>query len=144
MTSRTRMIAGLMSVATVLSVATVVRAQSDDMRAVIPFEFKAGKASLPAGTYTVTRGGVVGNALQLRSMRGGAILLSGPADNGVGGTETQLTFHRYGDSYFLRQIRFSKDREYTLPTTVAEREMIRASAETQGPSQVVVTIAAAR
>jgi hypothetical protein len=144
MTPRTRIIVGAMSVATLLAGATV-RAQSDELRAVIPFEFKAGQASLPAGTYTVTRGmGAAGNAVQLRSLRGGAFLLPIPDAKGGGDVAAQLTFHRYGDRYFLHQIRFSRDREFTLPTTSAEREMVRASTDAGGPSQVVVTIAASR
>jgi hypothetical protein len=141
MTPRTAIIVGLVSVASLVGGATV-KAQSNEMRAVIPFDFKAGTASLPAGTYSVTRQGATWNAVQLRSTSGGAILLPSGAADGVGGAETQLTFHRYGDRYFLHQIRFSRDREYTFPATVAEREMIRAAADSHGPERAVVTIAA--
>jgi hypothetical protein len=143
MTPRTGIIVGLVGFASIVGGATL-RAQTNDMRAVIPFEFKAGKASLPAGTYTVARQGATGNAVVLRTLRGGAILLPGAVADGVGGGDTQLTFHRYGDRYFLHQIRFSRDREYTLPATTAEREMIRAAADANGPEQTVVTIAATR
>jgi hypothetical protein len=143
MTPRTGIIVGLVGVASLVG-ATTVRAQSDGMRAVIPFEFKAGKATLPAGTYTVSQQGATSNAVQLRTLRGGAFLLPQGAKMGVGGQETQLTFNRYGDQYFLHQIRFSRDREFTLPASLAEREMIRAAADAHGPGQVLVTVAAAR
>lgn len=143
MTARTGIIVGLVGVASLLGGGSA-RAQSDDMRAAIPFEFKAGKATLPAGTYSVTRQGATGNVVQLRTLRGGAMLLTRGSQVGTGGEATQLTFHRYGDRYFLHQIRFSRDREYSFPATTAEREMIRAAADAHGPEQVVVTIAAAR
>ena len=141
MTPRTGLIVGLVSAASLVGVATV-RAQSNAMRAVIPFEFKAGTASLPAGTYSVTQQGATGNAVQLRTTQAGVFLLASGASNGVGGAATQLTFNRYGDRYFLHQIRFARDREFTLPATVAEREMIRAAADAHGPEKVVVAIAA--
>src|SRR6476620_9121712 len=70
MTTRPGIIVGLGGVASLVG-APPVRAQSDGMRAVIPFEFKAGKTTLPAGTYTVSQQGATSNALQLRTLRGG-------------------------------------------------------------------------
>ncbi len=89
-----------------------MRAQSNGIRAVIPFEFKAGKATLPAGTYTLSQQGATSNVVQLRTLGSGATPLPQGAQVGVGGQDTQLTFNRYGDQYFLHQIvRFSRDRD---------------------------------
>ena len=143
MTPRTAIIVGLVGVAS-LGGATTVRAQSNGIRAVIPFEFKAGKATLPAGTYTLSQQGATSNVVQLRTLGSGAMLLPQGAQVGVGGQDTQLTFNRYGDQYFLHQIRFSRDREYTLPASVAEREMIRAAADAHGPGLVLLTVGGAR
>jgi hypothetical protein len=143
MTPRTRIIVGAMSIATLFGGATA-RAQTNDLRAVIPFEFRAGETMLPSGTYMVKRGLGSGSAVQLRTVRGGVIFMTGPAATGKDGAATQLTFNKYGDSYFLHAIRFAQDREYTLPASKAEREIVRESADKGRESPIVVTVTAVR
>jgi hypothetical protein len=136
------MVVGVMGIVTALA-GVAATAQAQDMRAVIPFEFKAAGRTLPAGTYFVTP--LPGSStFQLRSSRGGVIFMVPGADRQETPNAPQLTFNKYGERYFLHQIRLSDSREYTLRRTVAERELVRAQAEGHGPAPTVVTIAATR
>ena len=76
----------------------------------IPFEFSAGKTTLPAGIYTVKR--LSGNNVTLRSEDGrSSAILNAPVTN----TSTdpnaveRLVFERYGDQYALSQIWLTAD-----------------------------------
>ena len=143
MTSRARIVAVGMSVMTLLG-GVAARADAQDLRAVIPFEFTVSGKTLPAGTYDVSRMFQSQDTLQLRSIHGGVMVLGGPASRGDGTNATQLTFNRYGERYFISRIRFSGDREYTLQPSAAEREMVKSVAEGRSPAATVVTVAAAR
>jgi hypothetical protein len=143
MTSRARIVAVGMSVMTLVG-GIAARADAQDLRASIPFEFTVSGKTLPAGTYQVTTMFGSLDVLQLRSERGGVMVLAGPKSRGDGTNATQLTFNRYGDRYFASRIRFSSDREYTLPPSNEEREMVKKVADGSSPAATVVTIAAAR
>jgi hypothetical protein len=109
----------------------------------IPFAFSVGKASLPAGKYTIT---VLNNSsdrkiLQIRSVdgRASAMVLT----TGVTGTATddaKLVFDRYGDRYFFAQARLAGD-----PTSLAavkssaERASRRALAKTGKKTVIEIT-----
>ena len=143
MTSRARIAVVGMSVMTLLG-GVAARAESQELRAAIPFEFIVSGKTLPAGTYDVsTMFGSLG-AVQLRSERGGVMVLAGPASRGDGSQATELSFNRYGDRYFISRIRFSSDREYKVQPSTAEREMVKAVAEGRSPAATVVKVAAVR
>jgi|SRR5579862_795830 len=78
------------------------KAQTREVRADIPFDFTAGRSSMPAGSYSITSDNnitvVIHNGRQSAS-----ILRSAPVeeDTSKGG---RLIFKKYGDQYFLRQI----------------------------------------
>ena len=137
--SRTHMLVGTVGVAVLLA-GSAVKAQAQELRANIPFEFSTADKMLPAGTYWIERLFGSPGAVQLRSLHGGVILLTGPASTDRSTAGPQLTFHRYGDRYFLRQIRFSGSREYTVPPTLAERELARARADGRAPAPAIVTV----
>jgi len=93
----------------VLFSAMTARAQSSGhglLVANIPFEFKVGKAILPAGEYTVNQvNPAAPNAvLQIRSVdgRAGAMVqmtqVAGKKDE-----STRLIFNRYGNRYFFAE-----------------------------------------
>jgi hypothetical protein len=143
MTTRARIVVTAMSVATLL-VGAAPKAHAQDLRMVIPFEFKAAGTTLQAGTYMLTRVFGSANAFELRSMRGGVIFMTGPSERGTGVNAAQLTFNRYGDRYFLRDIRFSRDRAYSMHPTTEERELVKRQADGRTVRPTVVTIAAQR
>jgi hypothetical protein len=142
MTLRTRAIVGVGAVLAIMSGATAT-ANAQDLRTHIPFEFKAGETVLPAGTYDITTAFGSPSVVKLRWERGGVILMTNVSSDNKRG-DPQLTFRRYGDQYFLRDIRFSGDRTLNLRPSPAELEMQRASNEGKGPAPTLVTVAAHR
>src|SRR5689334_13743965 len=90
---------------------TSVHAQSPTKVEVnIPFEFSAGKTTLPAGVYTVKR--LAGNNVTLRSEDGrSTAILNAPVTNNSSDPNAgeRLVFERYGDQYALSQIWLTAD-----------------------------------
>jgi hypothetical protein len=143
MTPHARIFITAMSVATLLAGAAP-KAESQDLRTVIPFEFKAAGTTLHAGTYMLTPVFGTANAFELRSVHGGTIFMTGPSERGGKVNAAQLTFNRYGERYFLSSIRFSRDRAYTMHRTTEERELVKTQAAGRTVRPTVVTIAAHR
>jgi hypothetical protein len=78
------------------------------MSAQIPFAFIVGEQTLPAGTYEVRRLGDDRNLLRIQNIddrRDVAIFITGLLDEGDWIRQNKLVFHRFGDIYFLAQIR---------------------------------------
>ena len=88
-----------------LGVVNSAKAQNHEIRVTIPFDFTFGRVLLPAGDYTINSPNqitvVVDNGKQ-----NAAVLRSAPADDDRTGVD-KLVFQRYGNQYFLRQIRCS-------------------------------------
>ncbi|HEU5133356.1 MAG TPA: hypothetical protein VFT26_14675 [Pyrinomonadaceae bacterium] len=71
----------------------------------IPFEFSAGKTTLPAGVYSIKR--MSGNNVTLRSEDGkSSVILNAPVTNTSSDPNAveRIVFERYGDGYALSQI----------------------------------------
>lgn len=108
-----------------------VYGQAATLVADIPFAFQVGKKVMPAGTYEVVEGITASGAILLKSRTSDAkafVLTIGSQKNQEP-EEGSLTFHRYGNKYFLSSIWKPGNlvgRE--LPTTPAEREMAKNSA----------------
>lgn len=69
----------------------------------VPFEFVAGGATLPAGTYTVGRISVdASSGIAIRTYGHGAFALPMVVD-GTPAKEPKLSFERVGDKYFLTE-----------------------------------------
>ena len=78
----------------------------------IPFEFTVGKATLPAGRYTVTVMNPTSDRkiLQIRQIEGRASAMV--ITNDVAGDTSEnakLVFHRYGDRYYFAQSQMAGD-----------------------------------
>ena len=76
----------------------------------IPFEFSAGKTTMPAGIYTIKR--LAGDNVTLRSEDGKArVILNAPVSNNSSDPNAveRLVFERYGDQYALSQIWLTAD-----------------------------------
>jgi len=88
---------------------------SGELRAKIPFEFHAGGATLPAGTYTINVvSGLVSNLLEIRSDDNGAaaaLLQTMDVDSTNISTTAQLLFDQKGGDYYLAEI-FGHDGNY--------------------------------
>lgn len=72
------------------------------VRAAIPFEFRAGDTVLPAGDYRIKY--ITPNTVLIEARSGEALTLVPVASKGVEGQAAKLVFHRYGNTYFLRQL----------------------------------------
>lgn len=79
-----------------------LQAEEHYLKANIPFEFRAGQTVMPAGEYIIKEDGLL---LVVREARGKSIctLMSIAADAHKTGS-ARVTFHRYGDTYFLNSI----------------------------------------
>lgn len=96
----------------------------------VPFDFSAGKASLKAGTYVITRKSdsmlQIRHANEKKTILVNAPLTIGSRDYRAG---ERLVFNRYGDEYFLTQVWFTADQgKQLLPSnaeTSAARELVK-------------------
>lgn len=81
-------------------------AQSEEVRAKIPFDFVVNKTTMPAGTYSIARTGITSDATVIRGLNCKAAMLVGTMQRGSAkiNDRSKLVFHRYGDRYFLSQI----------------------------------------
>ena len=101
-------------------------------RAVIPFDFIVRGRTLPAGTYTIRRINDSSEALEIENFRLNSHIMfeTEPFESRSAPERSELVFHRYGDTYFLRQVRTAGEEEgLALATSRAERELQRESAK---------------
>lgn len=111
----------ILLLATGLSSAQIGR---QPVKATIPFDFMAGRTSLPAGEYTVAALSDIGTLWVSGDSSEKALLNSQAVQASMPAAATKLVFHRYGDQYFLRQIWVQGEiRGRELPETRMEREL---------------------
>ena len=117
-------------------------AQNLPVKANIPFDFVAGKATIPSGEYRIEAVNDSSRALVIRSAsgKGMEMVLSTPCESLNAADATKLVFNRYGDRYFLSQIWVAGEKAgHALPKTHRERELAR-----DYPAQQVVLMAQTR
>jgi len=93
----------------------------------IPFDFQVNQTALPAGTYTVIMDSNV-ITIRLRNNDTGKSILLMPPGRDANKSEPKLSFHHYGDHYFLSAIYADGNLGYTLNKGSLEREMERGGA----------------
>src|SRR5262245_9381894 len=116
-------------------------AQYNMVVANVPFEFKIGETSLPPDAYRVSRVDGHTNVLQVRSFRRGIFVFGYRVESQDGNESPRLVFHRYGDDYFLREIRFLGSFGMNLPETVEEREAQRRADRSGSDLETVAVVA---
>ena len=106
--------------------ATVSEAQSLNLRVTIPFEFRAGKQVMPAGEYTLQDHGPWLILRQQDTGRSSGFLISNGVVRSNENRSASVTFHRYGEIYFLSAVwaGYSRDGREVPPTPV-EKELAR-------------------
>ena len=83
-----------------------VHAQAAAMRIHIPFQFHVGDTRFPSGAYVVQKSG---EAIKVSDQDGHTVMiLSTAAWNPSAKMSNRLTFNRYGDDYFLSEVRWSQ------------------------------------
>ena len=125
----------LFSVASFVSIGQVM-AQDHAVQATIPFEFAAGNKVLPAGTYTIATESanmIVISNHDLPAVE--AAVLLDPKDS----KRQVLVFDRYGDRYFLSEIRcHNSGMSLKLPPSKLEKTARQQQASLQMASQVLI------
>ena len=121
--------AALVAVATLLMAGSAL-AQDHVATANIPFSFTINKRVLPAGNYTLGGDSNMSNVLSLMNREKGVhVLVMSVTVPSAWADSSTMIFHRYGNEYFLREIRSSDpSTDLRFPITGAEKRA-RAQAE---------------
>jgi hypothetical protein len=142
-----RMLTGLVATAAaVITFAAVVpaSAQDVDLAAHVPFEFKVGKTSLPRDAYQLSRLNGHADVLLVRGARKTVLIRGEQLGRQSGEENPSLVFHRYGDQYFLREIRFAGRTRVDLPETKEERDAAEGRADRASATLETVVVPAGR
>jgi len=113
----------LLVAATLLTTGSAV-AQDHRVKATIPFNFTVNDSWLPAGTYTIGSDSNSPNVLNIRDRANSVhILAMGLPDPRDSEKVGKLVFHRYGNQYFLSEIRCgSASMNVHFPATKLEKK----------------------
>jgi hypothetical protein len=139
----TRLVTGFAAVAALTTIAPV-RAQEIHLTARVPFEFAVGNTNLPSDTYHLSRMNGHPEMVLLRGDRRGVFVRTIEERLRRDGAQPSLVFHRYGNQYFLREIRWEETARLDLPETKAERDAAEGRADRAAARKETVTIAAER
>jgi hypothetical protein len=101
-----RILATALFVASTFLTAASAVAQDHQVKATVPFNFTVNNSWLPAGTYTISSNSNTPHILSIgdRAKRV-HILAVGLPDSRDSEKVGKLVFHRYGNQYFLSEIR---------------------------------------
>jgi len=105
-------------------------AQDHAVQATVPFNFTVNSTTLPAGNYTLGSDISSSHVLRITDRQKGAHAMVVTQPSSAGNKEANvLVFHRYGNEYFLSEIRSDASSMYLrIPTSKQEK---RAKAETE-------------
>lgn len=106
------------------------------MKVDVPFSFRAGHGTLPAGQYSITRAGI-GQSILLSSGRRGVEIMTPASTEGQKVETAKLVFHRYGNEYFLAEVWTNTD-DSVRNLAVSQRERQMAKAAGASPEFAVV------
>jgi hypothetical protein len=123
-----RLVTAFAAAAALASVAPVHAQQDVRVTARVPFEFAVGNANLPPDTYRLSRVNGHQEMLLLRGDRTGAFVRTIQERLARDGAPPSLLFHRYGNQYFLREVRWEETARLDLPETKAERDAAKGRA----------------
>jgi hypothetical protein len=105
-------------------------AQDHLVKATVPFNFTVGDQALPSGTYTIGSRMTTADVLAIRNWDKKVNILSmGLPNQGNPGHDNTLVFHKYGNQYYLSEIRSEgASIDVRFPVSKAEKRA-RAQAE---------------
>ena len=119
--------------------AASLQAQSHEVRADIPFSFAVGSKQLPAGHYTFLTGPSYTMVIRNTDRETTILSKTEEAFHSVGYLNI-LVFNKYGDDYFLREIRCpSIAMNVEIPQSKLEKQ-IRVQAAGLGPNQTLLAL----
>jgi hypothetical protein len=114
-------------------VASSAPAQDHMVKATVPFNFTVGERTLPPGTYTLGTPSDAADLLAIRNRDQKVNILSmGMPNQDNGGRDNTLVFHKYGNQYYLSEIRsHAASIDLRFPMSKAEKRA-RAHVEEAG------------
>ena len=121
-----------------LAMAGTTFAQSNGVRATVPFDFTVGDKLLPSGTYTIKQGSSHVIVIRSHDKPISALSIVNQSDDRAanGG---KLLFHKYGDRYFLSEILCDgANLDVQIPFSKAEKRTRLQQAALSSSSQVYV------
>ena len=119
----------------IVCVPQAVHAQAAAMKIQIPFQFHVGVTRFPAGTYVVQKSG---EAIKVSNHESHTVMiLSTAVWNPSAKMANQLTFNRYGDDYFLSEVRWS---QYSEARSLIKSETEIQLARTQPATRVATVL----
>jgi hypothetical protein len=81
-------------------------AQDHTLKANVPFNFTVGDRTVPAGTYTISSDATNSDLVEIRNWNKKIGVLSlGQSGQSNPRHDNKLVFHKYGNQYFLSEIR---------------------------------------
>ena len=119
--------------------AGTLQAQSHEVRADVPFDFAVGSKQLPAGHYTFIS--EANDTVVIRNTDYKVTILSKTEDlSNLKSYASHLVFNRYGDHYFLREIRCpSIAVNVEIPASKLEKQ-VRVQRAWVGPEQTLLAL----
>jgi hypothetical protein len=115
---------------------------AQSVKAVIPFNFTVNGSYVPAGTYTISSFPTDHHILEIRESSNSVHIMSVAIDGSRKGKDNVLVFHKYGDQYFLSEIRSENaSMELAFPTSKAEQRAKSQTLEAGVPSSDDVVLA---
>lgn len=107
----------------------------------VPFAFTVSNTAMPAGAYTIAPGAIGLLSIRGDTWRNSANVLVIPATAGTARATGALVFHKYGRTYFLREVwKGGLETGAQIRVSKAEREFLQAAV----PERVHVAVAAFR
>jgi hypothetical protein len=140
----------ILSFLMILSVSSAQAQSGRQMSAKIPFSFRVGNKTFPAGEYGVTRLNPESDkaALAIKSIDGrmSKVILAMPVQAHAPSESAKLVFTRYEDQYFLSQIWTPADNTgLELPKSRSERQLLaRNLAGERAPERTTIALTARR
>src|SRR5688572_6944838 len=119
-----------------LSVSTTRGQTSQTIQVEVPFAFRANKKILPAGSYRIESASDSRAVWRIRgSRKPRGVYLLAMSLSGTSRGKLRMTFHRYGDKFFLAGFK-TPSYEVSLPTSRVERTLQMAK-ETFVPAEIM-------
>jgi hypothetical protein len=82
-------------------------AQDHKVTATVPFNFTVNGRTLPAGNYTIGNDANSPRVLTISDRKDGVAIMAITIPDAGYAADNKLVFHRYGNQYFLSQVRTS-------------------------------------
>ena len=115
---------------------------AQSVKATIPFNWTVNDTNVPAGTYTITCLPTNHHVLEIRNGESHVNILKMALEDSSKGKDDVLVFHKYGDQYFLSEIRSSRaSMELAFQATKAEQQAKSQTLEAGVPSSGDVVLA---